>query len=150
MKLLKAVKYILTAYGIKKEVHYVGECIELVKPHKSLYPVLSIKGTPYSGNRLVLASYKGCEDESLYALHTCDNKACINPEHLYWGTQSQNIKDSIARHPTHLQNIRENARKGIKIKLENIRNSSKVTKFKVVPINNSKTDYSIDERTLYG
>jgi hypothetical protein len=30
--------------------------------------------------------------------HTCDVKACINPDHLYEGTQKQNIADSIARH----------------------------------------------------
>jgi hypothetical protein len=31
----------------------------------------------------------------LYALHTCCNPRCINPDHLYWGNQSQNIKDAV-------------------------------------------------------
>lgn len=31
------------------------------------------------------------------ANHTCDVKLCINPEHLYEGTQLQNVADMIAR-----------------------------------------------------
>lgn len=29
--------------------------------------------------------------------HTCDNKLCVNPEHLYIGTQKQNREDSVNR-----------------------------------------------------
>lgn len=31
------------------------------------------------------------------ALHTCDNRPCVNGEHLYEGTQRQNIHDAINR-----------------------------------------------------
>jgi hypothetical protein len=30
-------------------------------------------------------------------LHECDNKACINPGHIYLGTQKQNMKDKVER-----------------------------------------------------
>ncbi len=33
----------------------------------------------------------------LYVLHRCDNAACVNPEHLYLGTPSQNMLDAVAR-----------------------------------------------------
>jgi HNH endonuclease len=29
--------------------------------------------------------------------HTCDNPNCVNPEHLYAGTQSDNTRDAIRR-----------------------------------------------------
>ena len=29
--------------------------------------------------------------------HKCDNRKCIRPDHLYWGTQKQNIADAIER-----------------------------------------------------
>jgi hypothetical protein len=36
------------------------------------------------------------------ARHTCDNKACINPEHIIVGTQGDNMRDAFERglHPT--------------------------------------------------
>ena len=40
-------------------------------------------------------------------LHTCDNKWCINPEHLYLGTSSQNAKDNARRNKVWLQKRRE-------------------------------------------
>ena len=54
--------------------------------------------TPLSAARVALElSGKPPPDENSNALHTCDNPPCINPEHLYWGTQKENHRDALVR-----------------------------------------------------
>lgn len=40
-------------------------------------------------------------------LHTCDNKGCINPAHLYVGTAAKNAQDNAKRNAVWLQKRRE-------------------------------------------
>ena len=35
--------------------------------------------------------------EGAHALHWCDNKSCVNPRHLHWGTHSQNMDEARLR-----------------------------------------------------
>lgn len=39
----------------------------------------------------------GAIPNNLYVLHKCDNKLCVNPDHLYIGSQKQNIEDAVKK-----------------------------------------------------
>lgn len=65
--------------------------------HKPEYPYMYFKGKTWRGNRLVLFLVTGNIPDNLLALHKCDNSMCVNPEHLYWGTYEQNVKDTYDR-----------------------------------------------------
>jgi len=41
--------------------------------------------------------HKGPIPEGLYVLHKCDNPECTNPDHLFAGTQKENIQDMIKK-----------------------------------------------------
>ena len=36
--------------------------------------------------------------EGMNVLHRCDNPACVNPEHLFIGSQKDNLQDMAAKH----------------------------------------------------
>lgn len=35
--------------------------------------------------------------KGLFVLHKCDNPPCVNPDHLFLGTQTENIEDCISK-----------------------------------------------------
>jgi len=51
----------------------------------------------FRAHRFSYMIYKGELEEGKVIMHTCDNRKCVNPEHLKQGTQQENVLDCSAK-----------------------------------------------------
>jgi hypothetical protein len=58
---------------------------------------ISVNGRGTLAYRASYEAFVGPISDGLQINHHCDNPLCINPEHLYAGTQKDNIRDAIER-----------------------------------------------------
>lgn len=57
------------------------------------YPCIRIAGTLYKVHRISYQQWHDDLSDTDVLRHMCDNKTCVNPNHLVPGTQKANIKD---------------------------------------------------------
>ena len=61
------------------------------------YGAIKINGRVIDAHRAAYEIYKGPVPKGALILHTCDNRACVNPDHLVIGDHSQNQRDAMNR-----------------------------------------------------
>ncbi len=66
---------------------------------KEGYGVFSYNGQKSYAHRIAYLLKKGEIPSGKFVCHDCDNRVCVNPNHLYIGDNSSNMKDRQARNP---------------------------------------------------
>jgi len=61
------------------------------------YGSFSIKDKTYSAHRISWIINKGEVPKGLCVLHRCDNGSCVNPNHLFLGTNKDNTADMMKK-----------------------------------------------------
>jgi len=76
----------------------VGPCwVWTASCAKSGYGQLNVDGVPVGAHRLSWKLHNGPIPDGIEVLHKCDHKPCIRPEHLFLGTQAENMADMAAK-----------------------------------------------------
>lgn len=74
-----------------------GECAIIEIQPSSARPSITIKAKILRAHQWAYAIYKGDIPVGSCVCHTCDQPRCINPDHLWLGTQADNMADMIAK-----------------------------------------------------
>lgn len=54
-------------------------------------------GKVWTAHRFSLYFFKNLDVQGKVVCHSCDNRYCVNPDHLWIGTQKDNVHDMIKK-----------------------------------------------------
>lgn len=89
----------LVRFQLQTKINEETGCLEWIGriSKKQRYPIIGVKGKHIKAHRFSYESFIGPIPDGMYVLHKCDNTICCNPNHLFIGTQFDNVQDMIRK-----------------------------------------------------
>lgn len=61
------------------------------------YGSFKVAGKVVGAHRVSFVIANGAITGGLFVLHSCDNRGCVNPKHLFLGTNTDNMRDKVKK-----------------------------------------------------
>ena len=79
----------------------MSDCVLWTKARTGKYGQLTWHQEHWLAHRFSWFQSFGPIPKGLHVLHRCDTPLCVNPEHLFLGTNADNMRDKIAKGRNH-------------------------------------------------
>ena len=101
---------------------------------RRLSPQIRINWKCFYASRVAYEIYNGPITDGLYVCHHCDNHMCINPAHMFLGTQKENMRDASRKGRLNKTVINESIVKWIKDLRTHGKTQSEISKETNIPV----------------